>query len=253
MRGAKTSFAARVARIHWLLLMVLLSLLMISTGPRAQTTGNCPMPQRSEGTWGDYRLDRGGLHVVERRHFTRRVEMLISGESTSQPGPDIAYTLNKYPNHHRALISLSRLSKRQQVAQVVDMAYSVDCYFERALGFAPNDTVARLIFAQHLSTTGRVDQASQQVALTGNYAGDNALTHYNMGLVAFELKDFAVALTQAHRAQGLGLARSGLRELLQKEGHWSDPAKDASPPAAATADPPPIQNAPASAPLPEPR
>src|SRR3990170_454495 len=59
----------------------------------------------------DYRFERGKLAVVEKRHFTPKVERLISGESNSKPGPDIGYTLNKFPNHHRALLALSKLGK----------------------------------------------------------------------------------------------------------------------------------------------
>ena len=232
-----------------LLPMALIALVLGHTEIRAQSVAGCQMRQPSQGWPRDYRVDRNWLPGVERRHFTLRVEMLISGESTSQPGGDIGYTLNQFPNHHRALISLSRLGKRLGVAKVSGMDHSVDCYFERAVGYKPDDTVARLLYAQHLGSTGRPNQARQQLALTVPHAGDNPLTHYNIGLIAFELKDYDRALAQAHRAQALDLPRTELRDMLQREGRWTEPlAAAAAAASAASPAPSASSSAPESAP-----
>jgi hypothetical protein len=177
----------------------------------------------------DYRTERAALSVVERRHFTPKVELLRSGESTSQPGPDISYTLNKYPNHHRALLSLSKLGLKLKTDNVPEMRYSITCFFERAVRFRPNDTVARLIYARHLGLTDRVPEAKAQVALAGNYAEENPLTHYNIGLIALDLKDYDAALKHAQVAYGLGIASPLLRDELTKAGKWTEPASPAQP------------------------
>lgn len=193
----------------------------------------------------DYRTERAMLSVVERRHFTSKVETLRSGESTTKPGPDISYTLNKYPNHHRALLSLSKLGLQLKTDNVPEMSYSISCFFERAVRFRPNDTVARLIYARHLGLTGKPQEAKAQVALAGNYAKENPLTHYNIGLIALELKDYDAALKHAQIAYGLGISSPLLRDELTKAGKWTEPATPAQtpqPPApASAASAPPAQ------------
>ncbi len=226
---------SRATRKLWPLLFALPMLLLAASATQAQSVAGCQMRVPSQGWPRDYRIDRNWLPTVERRHFTLRVEMLISGEATSTPGPDIGYTLNQFPNHHRALNSLSRLSQRQNSNRISGMDHSVDCYFERAMGFAPNDTVARLLYAQHLNTTKRVELARQQLALSSSHAGDNPMTHYNMGLVAFELKDYDFALAQAHKAMALGMPRTELRDMLQREGRWTEPLPEDAAPASSTA------------------
>ena len=183
----------------------------------------------------DYRNQRGELGVVERRHFTPKVETLQSGEAASKPGPDIGYTLRKFPNHHRALVSMSKLGQQLKTDDVADMRYSITCYFERAIRFRPDDTVARLIFAQYLGATGRTQEASSQLDFTATFAKDKPLTHYNIGLVALELKDYERALKHAHLAYGLGITTPQLREALSKAGKWTEPAAAPAPEAASPA------------------
>lgn len=188
----------------------------------------------------DYRNERGMLGIVEKRHFTKKVENLVSGESTSKPGPDIAYTLNKFPNHHRALAALSALGQKLQVNQVPDMQHTVTCYFERAVRFRPNDTVARLLYARHLGAVGRAEEGRPHLGLAASYAKDNPLTHYNIGLVALELKDYERALEHAHIAHALGVTAPGLRNQLAAAGKWAEPTAKGTPAA------PPAGGAPAS-------
>lgn len=183
----------------------------------------------------DYRFQREMLQAVERRHFTSRVERLVSGESTAQIGPDLAYTLNKFPNHHRALTALSRLALRQIVGKVDGMDHSVNCHFERALRMAPNDAVTRQIYALHLGRSGRKPEAMAHLLTARQFAKDSAITIYNLGRVALELKDPAFALERAHEAAALGHPGTELREALQKGGHWVEPATPAPPGDAASA------------------
>jgi hypothetical protein len=178
----------------------------------------------------DYRTERATLGVVERRHFTRKVELLQSGESISTPGPDIDYTLRKFPNHHRALLAMSKLSLQLKTGNVPEMRYSVTCHFERAMRFRPDDTVARLIYARHLGLTGRPEEGKSQVKLAATHAKENPLTHYNIGLIALELKDYDAAVKHAQIAYGLGIASPHLRDELTKAGKWTDPASPAQPP-----------------------
>jgi len=177
----------------------------------------------------DYRTERQGLAVVERRHFTGRVEALISGESTKAPGPDIDYTLAKYPNHHRALLALVRLAAKLKTPQVSDMPYSVACYFERAVHFRSNDTVTRIIYAGYLGSTGQRDAAAAQLERAAELAQGNPLTHYNIGMAYLELKNLDQAAAHAQLAYGQGIARPDLRDRLRAAGRWTDTDTSAAP------------------------
>jgi hypothetical protein len=88
---------------------------------------------RQYAVGGDYTSarDRRNLALVEAFHFTPDVEALKRG--SVKPGENIATTLEHYPNHHRALAAMARLGQRDQAARVNGAAYTVDCYFQRAI------------------------------------------------------------------------------------------------------------------------
>lgn len=170
----------------------------------------------------DYRTDQAKLGIVERHHFTPSVEALIRGSTNVLPGKDLDYVLRAFPNHHKALFSLMRYGEKMKSPQPKDVPYPVECYFERALQFRPDDTVARMIYATFLSRNARIPEAIKQLEHTTSLAGDNAFTHYNIGLVYFDLKEFEKSRIQAHKALELGFPRTALREQLQKAGKWAE-------------------------------
>ena len=182
----------------------------------------------------DYRTERNGkLQIVEHYHFAPEVEALIKGES-SYIGDDLDYVLMTSPNHHRALLAMVRYAERNKTTQAPNMKYTVDCYFDRAIRFQPDDTVVREMYAEYLTKQGRVDDARKELEAADHYAADNAISHYNIGLLYFGLKDYDHALVQAQTAAQLGYGRPELRQMLQGVGKWKDPpAAAASAPAAA--------------------
>ena len=170
----------------------------------------------------DYRSDRDRLAIVERFHFTPEVEALIRGKS-GHIGGDLDYTLRAFPNHHRALIAMMRYGERLKTTKPPRAGYTIDCYFDRALRFRPDDHIVRMIFAGHLANTKREEIATRQLEAVVGAANDNALTHYNVGLVYFEMKLYDRALAQAHKALELGYMRSDLKEKLKSVGRWVEP------------------------------
>lgn len=92
-----------VARAFRQALNLAFCLALLGTGSAAfaqtaESGVDCPPPEASTSAPQDYRRTTPQSRVfVERRHFTPRVENLRSGESTKRPGPDIAYTLQKFP------------------------------------------------------------------------------------------------------------------------------------------------------------
>jgi uncharacterized protein (TIGR02996 family) len=174
----------------------------------------------------DYRTERGNhLALVEGAHFTPQVEALISG-ITGPIGTELDYTLRAYPNHHRALLSLVRFGKKSKSPQPRGLKYPVECYFDRALRFRPDDTTVRMIYANYLFDNGRADEADGQLAQVDILAGENAFTHYNVGLIYFEQKRFEKAMEQARKAYALGFERPELRDKLKAAGVWTDAASN---------------------------
>ncbi len=184
----------------------------------------------------DYRVDRGGtLDIVERAHLTPRVEALIRGE-TGALGHDITYSLHAFPNHHKALIALDQLSQKEKTEQPRGARYVVECYFQRALIFKPDDAVARMLYARYLFKRQRPTDARAQLEIAGNATGATPFTLYNIGMVLFEFKEYEQAARYARLAEQRGFPRDDLKKRLQEIRQWpAEPAAAASAPAPADA------------------
>lgn len=201
-----------------------------------ETSSGCG-PLRVVGQYGpyDYRTDRDKLDIVLGAHFTPEVEALIRGRTGARPGGDIDYTLRAIPNHHRALIAMMRLGEKEKTPQPSGSRYSIDCWFERAILFRPDDAIVRMIYSTYLHGAGRTTQANAQLDIAAVHAKDNALTHNNIGLHYFDLKNYDKALAQAHKALSLGLPQTALQEKLSRVGKWIQPADSPATPSAGPA------------------
>ena len=169
----------------------------------------------------DYRTSRKQLAIVEKFHFTQAVEMLQKG-NTSSIGGDLDYTLRASPNHPRALMSMSNLALRDKTDRVPGAEYSVECYFDRAIRFAPNDGTVYMIYGTYLFKTGAKEKALKEFEIAETYAEDNANLHYNLGLVYLDAKEYDKALLHAHKAYDLGFPLAGLRNKLIAAGKWQE-------------------------------
>ncbi len=235
-------------------LLLAAALSLISGSSAAQVSAEACGPVWGTRHWGpfDYRrpvAGAGGLGIVERAHFTPKVEAGLGG-STGPIGGDLNYTLRAFPNHHRALLTTARVTKRMKNDQIPGLEWPMECYFERAIRFAPDDAVVRNLYAQWLGDRKRPKEAEFQLEAALRLAGDNPLTHYNIGLLYFDLGNLPAASRQALRARELGWLRSDLIDKLAAAGYppgsAAAPAEaGASAPAARPADPPAA--APASA------
>ena len=184
----------------------------------------------------DYRTDRAKLPIVEQYHFTPRVELLLGGISTAYVEGDISYTLHAFPNHHRALATLIRLAERSGSRNPPRLDMSVDCYFERALRFRPDDLIARMLLADFLVRTARGNEAEQQLDHVSKLAGDNPLTHLNAGRLYMKLGRHDKAVERALRARELGVERSDLETQLVAKNLWPAAAPAPAAPAGAASD-----------------
>lgn len=171
----------------------------------------------------DYRKDKDRLTVVESYHFTAKVEALIAGQS-DYIGGDLDYTLRAFPNHHRALLSLTRFGERLKTDNVPYTKWTVRCYYLRALAFKPDDTTVRMLYATYLHRRQLKDEALKQLEVAKSMAENAPFTQYNIGLIYADIGEYEQALEQAHIAMALGFTNPELKTRLQAVNRWAEPA-----------------------------
>ncbi len=170
----------------------------------------------------DYRStppDRRSL--VERYHFTTKVELLQSGES-GQLGADLNYTLQVFPNHPRALFAVSRYSIRHKTQRLPGARYPAECYFDRAIRFTPRDPQVRALYADFLIKWKRADDARKQLIATEAMEITTPEVHYNLALAWTDLGDYEKALPLAKQAYAGGVQFTALKDRIKKAGAWRD-------------------------------
>lgn len=206
----------------------------VASGAHAQTMElGCGSLENHYGPL-DYRtVSPSQRAIVENVHFTPRVESLRGGATSITAGGDLNYTLRVFPNHHRALVSVMRLGEKEKTPRPRDMEYSVECWFERAERFQPNDSVAKGLYGVYLVRDGRAKEGAAKLEQALAEGGEDANVRYNLGLAYVELKRYDEALDSAHRAYALGFPLPGLRDKLKRAGKWREPV--AGSPAAAQA------------------
>ncbi|MFH7044199.1 hypothetical protein ABT392_18055 [Paucibacter sp. JuS9] len=182
-----------------------------------------------------YRSHEALLRVVEIEHFTPEVEAGLRGKLVRHPGKDLSYTLGIFPNHHRALISLSNLAIRLKTPQPIETKFSVDCYFQRGIAFRPDDLLVRLIYAHHMVQTGRAAEAEAQIDFAAAQKGASPFTLRNIASLYLDAGKPEKALIHAQLAQEAGLNIDALKERMQKLGAWREPAAVPSAPDMAAA------------------
>jgi hypothetical protein len=203
-----------------------LTLLVLSGWAGAQAQPSPCGPLSGPGQFGpyDYRTDRDRLPIVESHHFDAGVESLVAG-MTGSLGGDLGYTLMAFPNHHRALVSIMNLGARTKSLQPNGLTYSIECYFERATRFSPDDSVVRALFGMYLAQIQRLPEGLRQLEAASHFAGDKPLSHMNIGLTYFELAQYPQALKEAHIARKLGTEATELVERLKRVNQWKEPAE----------------------------
>lgn len=161
------------------------------------------------------------LRLVDGAHFTSDVEQGIKGNS-SYLGGDLDYTLRAFPNHHRALVTMAQLGLKDKTLQVNQAKYPVECYFNRAIRFTPDDGVVHGAYGNYLFALGQTDRALVEFKEAVRLEPDNPTINYNLGLALLKVKDFDNALIYAKKAYSLGFPLQGLKNKLVEAGKWSD-------------------------------
>lgn len=198
------------------------ALMFVTLGSLAQSGGSCEMTLANSMGPLDYRVaSREVIKMVEDYHFTARVESLAGGQSGAI-GPDLAYTLRVFPNHARALLALSKLARIQKTSIPAGALYTVDCWFQRAILFQPEDSQVRLVYGIELLRDGKREASVEQLSIAEKLAPNDVNVQYNLGLAYFDLADYDKSLAYAQNAYRLGFPLAGLRDKLQRAGKWRD-------------------------------
>jgi hypothetical protein len=164
----------------------------------------------------------GQLEVVEENHFTPNIENLQSGNTTTAMG-DIHYTLQTWPNHHRALKSAVqfRLQHRELWRQPADLHnYPAECYLQRAINFSPNDPVPYMLYGMLMHEMQQYDKALQAYKSVVRLQPGDMIAQYNMGLTLLALKRYPEAKQIAQAVYSKGFPLPGLKRKLIAVGQW---------------------------------
>lgn len=158
------------------------------------------------------------LPIVEKFHFSREQE-LSTFDPRSKTKVDFGYTLRTFPNHHRALMALTRYLKFHPDQDWKD--FRPECYFLRALAFRPGDAVAHMIYAFYLQQNKKMAEAEQSYLTAIKLSPEYAEAHYNLGLLYTDQKRWPQAREHAERAYALNYPLPGLRKRLTDAGQWN--------------------------------
>lgn len=181
----------------------------------AQEVPGCGVLQNAYGPF-DYRdpvSKRDNLPIVETYHFTADVESLRHGRSGSVYG-DLRYTLRAFPNHHRALRSIARYGIEGGEIPLDDDIPAVDCYFERAIAFRPDDAAVHVIYANYLFKRGERDEARKQYEEALRLGPDSVEINYVAGLFFVDMGDLRRAKELAKIAYDNGYPLPGLKKKI---------------------------------------
>jgi tetratricopeptide (TPR) repeat protein len=181
------------------------------------------------------------LAQVEKASFTSEVE---SGALGLAGAAALDATLAAFPNHAPALNALTRLALKEKRATLPGMKYPVECYYDRAQRFTPDDAAVYAAYASYLYGLGLNDKAVEMYVRAVELDGRNAVIQYNLGLAYFRLNNYELANKYAQRAYNAGFPLPGLRTMLQSAGKWRAMPDEVMPPPPAPEEAEPEPEAP---------
>ena len=217
---------ARVGLLKW---MIATAALACCGAVHAQGCGS-PMDAGGYGPF-DYRTEKNRLKLVEDFHFTPEVETLRQGKSTTLGG-DINYVLRVFPNHHRALMSMVNLVFKEKKTKPEGAHFSIECYFERAEQFRPDDPMVKVIHGIYLIRAKRPKDAVAVLEQAAQLDSDDPNVNYNLALALIDVGRADDAMKYARIAYAGGFPLPGLRNKLKALGKWRELDSGEPPPSA---------------------
>lgn len=156
------------------------------------------------------------LYLVESAHFTKEVEMLIKGNTATNAVGDLDYTLRAFPNHHRALYAMMRYQQKQPDHS----RPPVECYYQRAMNFSPNDYRVMQLYAHYLTKKKKPQMAISVYKKALSTQSAPPAINYSLGLLYFDMKKVDDAVEQAKIAYSGGVKKSKLARKLKEINRW---------------------------------
>ena len=204
---------------------LLTALLLVALSPlHAHAMCGAPLAQNNFKRPLDYTDPADQDYVknwVEQYHWTPGVENLTKGKSAPVQ-QDLAFILRQIPNHHRALNSMMNWQLTHPFPLDANdyLMYRIDCYFDRALTFTPNDPVLHVLQGIYFSKSKNYEDAERSYRRALDLDPDMAEAHYDLGLLLFDLGKFQEAKAEAQKAYALSYPLPGLRNRLARAGQW---------------------------------
>lgn len=159
------------------------------------------------------------LSVVEKHHFNSVVESLAGGMTSKGPYGDLNYTLRAWPNHPRALNSMSIFHFREK-RMGRKLRPPPECWFKRALSFSPKDATAHTLYGIYLHKSKKYKAAEKIYLKSLELDPDSTYANYNYGLFLVERKKYKKAKQHAKKVYARSFPLLGLKNKLKKAGHW---------------------------------
>ena len=167
----------------------------------------------------------GKLSMVENAHFTPNVENLVSGK-TGSIMDDLDFVLRAFPNHHRALNTSVNYSMRYKKGPANHHGLPAECYLQRAINYNPRDGVPYRLYGYYMHKKGRFNEALEANLKALQLYPNDAMLHYNTGLLLVKMKRWDEAMTVARKLYDAGLTLPGLKNKLVEAGKWKPSAEE---------------------------
>jgi len=185
----------------------------------------CPQLHKGYGPYDYLQRDKYAheLWLVDSTHFHKDIENLIDKtRRTGDTQGDLHYTLNAWPNHHRALLSVIRyqIKLNNKLMRPIPLTSPPECYLQRAMNYSPKDPVPHSFMGYYLEKIGHLEQAIKHYENALTISPNNSKIEYSYSLLLIKLKQYDKALSQAKNAYQHGNPPSGLRNKLIKLGVW---------------------------------
>ena len=156
-----------------------------------------------------------------KHHYDPAMNRMRVGEYTQPVMHDLDFLLRNWPNHIQGLRALMQYEK---AGGKVHGYRTVECYFERARRFAPDDVAVTLLEGYYYMKKNKKELARRSYEDALRLEPDSIDVNYNIGLFYLEVGEYEKAQKHAHIAYEAGYPLDGLRKRLQKAGHWTEPA-----------------------------
>jgi tetratricopeptide (TPR) repeat protein len=157
----------------------------------------------------------GRIPIVLQYHFTPDVEALRKG-NTGDLLADIEFTLRAIPNHHRAIMAVVRYEATRGIPPG---RRSVQCWFNRALTWRPNDGMVWLLYGNYQAKGQQWEAALESYGRAKALLPDNVEVDYNLGLLYVKRGAYDKAVEHARNAYSKGYPLQGLRRQLAQKGY----------------------------------